>query len=46
MNFVGGTEKEVYEDLVELCGEESFNLLRVPMLAKDVASTCILMVVI
>jgi len=45
-NSVGGTESEVYEDLVEFFGEESFNHLRVPMLAKVVASTRTLMVVI
>jgi hypothetical protein len=45
-NSVGGTESEVYEDLVEFCGEERFKLLKVPMLAKVVAGTCILMVVI
>lgn len=45
-NSVGGTESEVYEDLVEFCGEERFNLLRVPRLAKVVASTCTLLVVI
>jgi len=33
-NSVGGTESEVYEDLVEFCGEERFNLLGVPVLAK------------
>jgi hypothetical protein len=45
-NSVGGTESEVYEDLVEFCGEKRCNLLRVPVLAKVVASTFTLMVVI
>jgi hypothetical protein len=45
-NSVGGTESEVYEDRVESCGEGRFNLLRVPVLAKVVANTCTLMMVI